>query len=147
MKLAMSLATLLVLSSTAQAQTMPIPTAYVLSMYFEATPTGTPISTFEFSKSATQCDLAPAVVPAGVIPNPRYLMFTDPERPTRECRFDTGAASGPLFAMPFGGRYVARLTGKVVVGGIDFLSEPSEISNPFVRGAAPAKPGAVRTGR
>lgn len=129
----------------AQTQPPPIPTQYTMTTHLESQPNGTPISTYTFQKSAASCDQAVIAVPGTTI-NPRYIRFTDPERPTRDCVLDTGTSSGVLFAMPFGGKYVAKLLGSVTIDGINFDSPPSAVSNPFVRGASPAVPVGVRIG-
>ena len=132
--------------SLAQAQTAPLPTSYSVRFVLEANPGGTPVQTYEFQRTAALCNQDPQPFSlTTVVVNPRYVRFTDPAAPTRECVLDTGTTSGVLFALPFG-RYIATMTGKVTQDGVDLVSEVSNASNPFVRGAAPARPVNVRVG-
>lgn len=135
---------MVLVASPAFAQ-VPIPTHYTFTTHFEATPNGTPISTYEFMKAGALCD-QPIVTITSLQQNPRYIRWADPERPTRDCVLDTGASSGVLFSLPFGGRYIGKLTSRVTSGGIEFNAGPSAPSNPFVRGAAPAPVTNVRVG-
>lgn len=140
-------AAVLLLSAVPAAAQDAIPTEYTLTTHLESNANGAPISTFTFQKAAAVCDQAPTPANPGVVANPRYIRWTDPERPTRECVYDTGVGGGPLFAMPFGGRYIGKLAARAVIGGVNFdSSQPSDPSNPFVRGASPAVVGGVRIG-
>jgi hypothetical protein len=132
-------------ATAAWAQTVPIPTDYTFAAYSEANQAGSPISTYDFAKAAALCD-QPVVAVTGVTTNPRYIRWTDPERPTRDCVLDTGVSTGVLFSLPFGGRYIGKLTAKTMIGGVEFVSDASAASNPFVRGAAPAPVVSVRVG-
>jgi hypothetical protein len=139
---------LLVLPAWVQAQTPvpPLPTSYTVRFNLEANPTGAPVTTYDFQKSAAVCNQAPTPVDlTTVVVNPRYIRFDDPAMAGRECVFDTGTAAGPLFALP-AGRDRATLVGKVTQDGVELVSEASNTSNPFVRGAAPARPANVRVG-
>jgi hypothetical protein len=117
---------LLVLPAWVQAQTPvpPLPTSYTVRFNLEANPTGAPVTTYDFQKSAAVCNQAPTPVDlTTVVVNPRYIRFALPA-----------------------GRYRATLVGKVTQDGVELVSEASNTSNPFVRGAAPARPANVRVG-
>jgi len=123
-----------------------LPTDYTFTAHFATTPDGAPISSFDFLKSAALCDQAPTPPPSGVQVNPRFIRWTDPANASRDCVLDTGATSGVLFAMPFGGQYIGKMTAKVIVGGVPVSASASDPSNPFVRGTPPAVAVGVRVG-
>lgn len=109
MKTLSALIVLAVLSaapSLASAQSID---GYRLNVYpAGAAPTATPITFFDFTKTAIECNQAPEVVPPGVPVNPRRVLWDDPDNAGRVCRWvDPG--TGPLFAVPFGASYDAGL--------------------------------------
>lgn len=140
------IAVLFVALFAAPAYSQVVPSHYTFSLHVASTPNAAPITTHTAVKATdVTCDLAPGAVPPIPNINPRYIIWTDPERPTRECRFDT-AASTPIFAWPSTGTFVLKAVASLVVGGVPFLSPTSDPTLPFVRGSAPAQVTGLKIG-
>lgn len=111
----------------------PTPTNYELNI------TGAASSTYGFLASAVNCNVTVEPGSVGNI-NPRYLVWDDPVNAGRICVHDTGANTGPLFALPIGD-YSANLVAVVSTASNSVRSNPSN-SVSFSR----LTPPAVRTG-
>ncbi len=133
-----SLLLVLLFSGSAYAQS---PTDYTISHHLASNPDGAPISTpYTFAKTsnAVQCNQPRVSSPSGVVINPRYYRWNDPDVPSADCVFDKTLATTPLFAdPPAGGDYVARIVAIAKVGSATLSSALSAPSNPFVRGTIP----------
>ena len=128
-------------TATAAAQS---PDSVILDFYDAQAPTGV-VSTFTVPFTAFQCDQPGYTLPAGAIRNPYLVVFDDPARPGRTCRWDSRTApatgQGPLFALPIRqAGYIARAS--FVTGGAQ--SDRSDDSNPFFR--TPGRPTTLRVG-
>lgn len=100
---------------------------------------GASSSTYTFASSTVTCNLSADPGSPGVI-NPRYLVWDDPVNSGRACSHDTGANTGPLFALPIGD-YTATLVAVVSTPTNTLQSPPSNPVN-FSRLVQPA----ARTG-
>lgn len=123
---------LLLLGSVAYAQTPPPATSYDLQI------TGAASSTYSFAANTVSCNQAEPGT-AGTV-NPRFLVWTDELNAGRVCFHDTGANTGPLFALPIGD-YSAVLYAVNTTGSVVARSDPSN-SVSFSRLVKPA----ARTG-
>lgn len=127
-KLLLALALLIPINAFAQN-----PTNYELNI------TGASSSTYGFLASTVTCNLTVEPGSAGSI-NPRYLVWDDPSNAGRLCVHDTGANTGPLFALPIGD-YTANLVAVISTATNSVRSAPSNNAS-FSRLTQPA----VRTG-
>lgn len=102
-----------------------------------------PTVTHAIPASEVQCGQTKQAPPSGTVPNPRYLSWDDPANAALDCRWDSGATSGPLFALPFSSSivYEGRLSAINAAG----TGPESAASNPFSRpGLVPAVLTGVR---
>lgn len=114
------------------AQTPPPATSYELAI------TGASSSTYSFNANTVTCN-SPEPGTSGTV-NPRFLVWTDELNAGRVCFHDTGANTGPLFALPIGD-YSVVLTAINTTGTVVARSNPSNTAT-FTRLVQPA----ARTG-
>lgn len=118
-------------------------TNYTFKVCVQGSDCGTPVTTYVIPATEVVCSRQKSPPPGGIVSNPRYVDWDDPAAPsTADCRWDSGASSGPLFSLPFSTTivYVSTLT---AVNSAGVPSPESAPSNPFNRpGLAPA----ARTG-
>lgn len=124
----------LLISSSAYAQTPPPATSYELQI------TGTSSSTYSFAASTVICNSPTEPGTAGIV-NPRFVVWDDPNAANRFCYHDTGASTGPLFALPFGDYSALLVAIATTTGGTQARSLPSN-NFPFSRLVPPV----TRTG-
>jgi hypothetical protein len=121
---------LALLAAPAQAQNID---GYRLNIYPAGAADGaTPTTFFDFVNSATTCNLVASAPTAGTPVNPTRVEWDDPNNTGRVCRW-TDPGTGPLFAVPFGSTYDARLQAFNAAG-----RGPESNRAPFSRLAAPA---------
>ncbi len=135
---------LLAAPAMAQAQDteVTIPTHYFFTIHPASDPGSVPVVRSVMIDKATQivCNLDPIPAPTTVVANPKIFRWTDPERPTRDCAWDSRntAPGQPIFAWPTTGIYVARAVAARMEGSTLMEAAISEASSPFVFGRAPA---------
>jgi hypothetical protein len=111
---------LALLAAPAQAQNID---GYRLNIYPAGAADGaTPTTFFDFVNSATTCNLVASAPTAGTPVNPTRVEWDDPNNTGRVCRW-TDPGTGPLFAVPFGSTYDARLQA-FNAAGVRKVTEP-----------------------
>lgn len=116
--------------------TLAVP-GYSQTLSYELNISGAASSVYPFT--SVQCNQSTLPGSSGTI-NPRYLVWDDPSNSNRYCVHDTGAGTGPLFALPIGD-YSANLVAINSTPTAVLRSEPSNTAT-FSR----LTPPAVRTG-
>lgn len=99
----------------------------------------TPVQTTTAPASAATCGMTPSPDPVGDAVNPRVLEYTDPSNAAKVCQVQLAAFFGGL---PVGQRQEGRVAFVDEAAGLE--SDPSAVSNPFVRRTPPPPPARVR---
>lgn len=114
--------------------------AQVDATHYNLVINGAASSRYNFPAASLTCNLA-TLPGTDTALNPRYVVWNDPLVAGRYCSHDTGANTGPLFALPIGD-YTAFIEPEVrTPSGASVLGPPSNIAS-FSRLVPPA----ARTG-
>lgn len=139
MRIALIAGVLLVaLAGVAEAQAV---TSYTFKVCTRGAACTTPITTYTIPAAEVQSGQPKVPTPPGTVSNPRYVRWDDPNNPTLDMVWDSGASSGPLFALPFSTTLVYDAT----IAAVNAVATGPESprSNPFNR---PGSPPAALTG-
>ena len=118
----------MVLASQAEAQPA---TAYPFKVCVQGQACTAPVQTYSIPAAEVQCNQATVTPAPGTVHNGRFVRWDDPTNANRDCVWDSGATSGPLWSLPFSTTivYDAVIQESNAAG----TSPESARSNPFDR--------------